>query len=567
MKLDTQVVVIGTGPVGMVLAMELKSRGVDVIMIEKRTLEERAGDMSMARCNTVASRTMEIFRHLGVAGAVRAAGLPDDYPTDVAWLTRANGHEIARLSLPSRSALPGDTESLIANWPTAEPVHRASQLLLDPILFDHLREHWGIEVRSGTEYLSYREVGDHVAVTVRAAGSDEPYELQCRYLVGCDGGRSAVRKQIGAKLAGDDELYRSRVVLLRAPWMRQHFQTPLAWMNNYLGPGPLGFMISVNGDDLWLLHLYLPTGETDFDTIDTDRDIRSILQLPPELSYEIVHQEDWIARRLIADRFRKANVFICGDAAHLWPPFGGHGMNAGIADANNLGWLIASVVQGWGDPAILDCYEAERLPVTEQVSRFAMDKVLAFKKANGDRRLPPDFDRDTPAGAAARAEASERILRVHAPQYATKGLNYAFFYDHSPIIAYDDETAPSYDMGTYTPSTVPGCRAPHLFLPDGRSLYDLLADGYALLRFDPGVAVYGLIEAADARGIPFRVIDLPRPAEPAFRHKLVLVRPDQQVAWRGDALPPDPYWLVDLVRGALIGTLLQDEPAVARASC
>ncbi len=553
MKLDTQVVVVGSGPVGMVLAMELKSRGIDVVMVEQRTAEERAKDMTTARCNTIASRTMEILRRLGASKKVRAAGLPDDYPTDVAWVTRLNGREIARIRLPSRAEIAHDTTSLIANWPTAEPVHRASQLLVDPVLFEHAKNHWKIDVRQGTEWIGHTNHGDHVTVELNPVEGGEPYTIACRYLIGCDGGRSGVRKAAGIKLHGTDELYRSRVLLLRASWMRSHLTAPPTFMTNFLGPGPVGFMISINGQDLWLVHIYVPPGETDFGLIDTDRDLRAMLSLPDDYEYEILNQVDWVARRLIAERFRKDNVFICGDASHLWPPFGGHGMNAGIADANNLGWLMASVLQGWADPKILTCFEAERQSVLDQVSHFAMDKVLAFKRANADRSSVSLLDEDSEAGMAARLAAAERVVRVHSPQYATKGLNYACFYDDSPIIAYDGEVAPPYDMGSYIPSTVPGCRAPHIFMPNGESLYDLLGEGYTLLRFDASLDVTALVEAAAKRGVPFDVLDLEAGREPVYRHALVLVRPDQQIAWRGHSLPEDPLWLVDLVRGALIG--------------
>lgn len=550
--LDTEVIVIGTGPVGMVLAMELKSRGVDVISIEKRTAAERAADLTMARCNTNASRTMEILRRLGVADKIRAVGLPDDYPTDVVWHSRGNGHELARLRLPSRAQQPFEHRSLVADWPSAEPVHRASQLLVDPVLFEHLKGHWQVDVREGLEYVGFEDKGDHVRVSLRPSDGGEEQFLTCRYLVGCDGGRSLVRKQAGIGLSGDDELYRSRTLYLRAPWMLDHLKTPVAWMNNFVGPGPIGFMIAIDGREHWLLHIYLPGGETDFGVLDTDRDVRAILSLPPEREFEILNKEDWIARRLVAEDLRRGNVFICGDAAHLWPPFGGHGMNAGVADANNLACHLASVLRGWADEAVLDCHVAERHPVLDQVSRFAMDKVMAFKKRNTARTYHPAIEDDSEEGEAERAAEGERLLAVHAPQYGTKGLNYACFYDQSPIIAYDGEDPPLYDMGSYTPSTVPGCRAPHFFTLSGESIYDLIGDGYALLRFDETIPVDKLVEAAERRGMPLRVLDLRWPDEPAYRHPLTLVRPDHQVAWRGMSLPQDPLQLVDLVRGALI---------------
>ena len=251
----------------------------------------------------------------------------------------------------------------------------------------------------------------------------------------------------------------------------------------------------------------------------------------------------------MADRFRDRRVFICGDASHLWVPYAGYGMNAGIADAMNLSWLLAARLKGWAPEAVLDAYERERAPITEQVSRFAM------KHAEGAIRerttLPPEVEDDTPEGAAARARVGEAAYRLNVQQFACAGLNYGYFYDRSPLIAYDGEAQPGYSMFDYSPSTVPGCRTPHLWLEGGRSLYDAMGPDYTLLRLDGSVSVEPLTRAAAARGLPLQVLDVRTPELPSgYRHKLVLSRPDQHVAWRGDQLPADPLALVDLIRGA-----------------
>ncbi len=224
-------------------------------------------------------------------------------------------------------------------------------------------------------------------------------------------------------------------------------------------------------------------------------------------------------------------------------------MNAGIADAMNLSWLLAARLKGWAPESILDAHEAERQPITEQVSRFAM------KHAEGAIRertsLPPEIEDETPAGEAARRRVGEAAYALNVQQFGCAGLNYGYFYDRSPLIAYDGEPAPGYSMYDYTPSTAPGCRTPHFWMKDGRSLYDSLGPGYTLLRFDRSVDVTGLEEAARRRKVPFQVLDVEADDVPqAYRHKLVLSRPDQHVAWRGDAAPDDPLALIDLIRGA-----------------
>ncbi len=251
----------------------------------------------------------------------------------------------------------------------------------------------------------------------------------------------------------------------------------------------------------------------------------------------------------MADRFRDRRVFICGDAAHLWMPYAGYGMNAGIADAVDLGWQLAAHLNGWAPAAILDAYEAERQPITEQVSRFAMDHAVASIAQRGG--VSAEIEDDTPRGQAARAALARAAYDLNVQQYCCAGLNFGYYYDASPIIAYDGETPPPYTMGSFTPSTAPGARAPHLFLRDGQSLYDGFGPGYTLLRFDPTIDVARLLAAAEQRGVPLALIDLaPAEANGAYAEKLVLVRPDQHIAWRGQVAPENPDALMARITGA-----------------
>ena len=227
----------------------------------------------------------------------------------------------------------------------------------------------------------------------------------------------------------------------------------------------------------------------------------------------------------------------------------GYGMNAGIADAMNLSWLLAAAITGWAAPAILDAYELERKPITEQVSRFAMSHALALQKER--EAVPADLEKPGPAGDALRAVTGQALYDLNVQQYCCAGLNFGYFYDSSPLIAYDGQMAPDYAMHTFTASTVPGCRTPHVWLSDGRSLYDVLGDDYALLRLDSTIDTAPLQRAAKARGMPLRVVDVSGPdVKDVYAEHLVLSRPDQHVAWRGNALPDDPGRLLDMLRGA-----------------
>jgi hypothetical protein len=283
--------------------------------------------------------------------------------------------------------------------------------------------------------------------------------------------------------------------------------------------------------------------------VDRDWAIRTILGVGPDFRYEIITKEDWVGRRLVADKFRDRRVFICGDASHLWIPMAGYGMNAGIADAMNLSWLLAARLQGWAGERALEAYEAERLPITEQVSKFAMNHAIALQKER--EGVPAGIEAPGPEGEAARAAAGKALYDLNVKQYCCAGLNFGYFYDGSPIVAYDGEQPPAYDMDRFTPSTVPGCRVPHLWLDDGRSVYDALGPGYTLLRIDPSADTRGLEQAARQRNVPLAVLDVAsREAAGLYDRKLVLARPDQHVAWRGNAAPADPLSLIDRIRGS-----------------
>jgi hypothetical protein len=224
-------------------------------------------------------------------------------------------------------------------------------------------------------------------------------------------------------------------------------------------------------------------------------------------------------------------------------------MNAGIADATNLSWLLAAHLNGWAPAAILDAYEAERLPITEQVSRFAMSHAEAEIRRRG--AIPGVIEDAGPDGDRARIAIGNETYAINVQQYAAAGLNFGSYYDNSPIIAYDGGACPGYTMATFQSSTVPGCRTPHVWLGGDKSLYDAIGPEFTLLRLDRSVDVAPLAAAAERRGVPLKLLDIDAGEAADLRgHKLLLSRPDQHIAWRGDALPQDLLVLIDRVRGA-----------------
>jgi 2,3-dihydroxybiphenyl 1,2-dioxygenase len=560
-KFDAPVVVAGAGPVGMCTAIELARRGHQVTV-----LEARARDVPpSAKCNTVAARTLEVFRRFGVAGQVREAGLPDEFPTDITFCTAINGIEMTRISMPSRQER-RDGGFADSHWRSPETQVRVSQLYLEPILSSLMHRTPGITVRYGVSVETYDQDDD--GVTVFCVDTEAgPFELRTGYLVGADGGRSTVRKTMGVRLSGDAELARTRTTLIRAPGLRGlwggHRPAWMSWVANHKVRGNV---VAIDGQDVWLVHRVLPHGVKDFESLDKDQSLRDVLGVGSDFQYEELNHEDWVGRRMVADRLRDRRVFIAGDAAHLWVPFAGYGMNAGIADGVNLAWLLANVLDGWADPAMLDAYEAERHPITEQVSRLAMQSMQAMADTLGRNGVPAALSsRLNPAGIAMRVAMGKKLYDANVPQFAPEGLNFGYYYVGSPVIQYDGESAPTYTMGSVTASTVPGCRVPHLWLQPERSLYDELGPVYTLLRFDPKLDVSLLLQAAARTGMPLKVLDIAKPkGDAAFRHSLLIVRQDQHVAWRGDALPDSPDDLVKRLTGRIKSVTLARAGAADR---
>ncbi|MEZ4656636.1 MAG: FAD-dependent oxidoreductase [Caldilineaceae bacterium] len=543
-SLQTPILIVGGGPVGLTLAMDLASRGIEVTVAETRYPREAPS----AKCNHISARSMEIFRRLGVASKLRNAGLPADYPNDCSFRTTTTGIEITRIPIPCRRDRYTATGGPDAWWPTPEPPHRLNQIYMEPILFDHATSMPKLRLLNRTQVEEVTQDDAGVCATARNLDTGETFEIHSQFLVGCDGGRSMVRRAIGAQFVGDPVVQRVQSTFIRAPELIPQMRSAPAWGMISLNPRRSGTLYAVDGRATFLVHNYLKPEEEDFEAIDRDWSIRTILGVDDDFEYEVIQHEDWIGRRLVADKFRDRRIFICGDAAHIWVPYAGYGMNAGVADAANLAWLLAAHLQGWAAVHILDAYERERLPITEQVSIFAMNH--AHQMIKNRRTVPLNIEAEGPEGDAVRTEFGQSLYDLNVQQYCCGGLNFGYYYEQSPIIAYDGAQPPPYTMYDFTPSTVPGCRTPHFWLADGRSLYDALGADYALLRFDPAVAVGRLMDAAKARDFPLKLVDVDRTVAPdVYETNLLLSRPDQHVAWRGDAEPDDVDALLNLLCG------------------
>jgi len=545
MTIETPVLIVGGGPIGLTLALDLAWRGIDVTVAETRSEAEPPPP----KCNHVAARSMEIFRRLGVAESLRNAGLPADYANDVSYRTAFTGKELTRIPIPCRRDRYTATEGPDANWPTPEPPHRINQTFLEPILFAHAKASPRITLLNETAIMAITQDDAGALAEARHVRSGAEQQIHCQYIIGCDGGGSMVRKSIGAQFEGDAVIQRVQSTYIRAPDLINRQETAPAWATFSLNPKRSGNIYAIDGLERWVVHNYLKPDEADFESVDRDWAIRAILGVGDDFTYDVIAPMDWFGRRLVADKFRDRRIYICGDAAHIWVPYAGYGMNAGIADAMNLSWTLAANLNGWGGARILDAYEQERLPITQQVSHFVMDHAHAMAGQRGG--VPANIEDDDAAGESARQALGQKAYDLNVQQYCAAGLNFGYFYEDSPIIAANGETAPGYSMADFTASTVPGCRTPHFWLANGDSLYDAMGPEFTLLRFDPTVDVASILGAAERANVPMQLLDVSAAeADPAYKHALAISRPDQHIAWRGNKVPDDPSALIQRIRGA-----------------
>ncbi|MFZ9177686.1 MAG: FAD-dependent oxidoreductase [Limnohabitans sp.] len=535
--LEPDVLIVGAGPVGMTLALCLAQRRVRCTVVELKA----AHAATEVKCNHISARSMEIYRRLGVAGDLRASGLPDDYPHDVSYRTSTVGQEITRIHIPGRLTRLTDRSGPDGWWPTPEPPHRLNQRYIEPILARHVQQHPLIQCLYQHQVIEVQHNDDEALVCCRVLSNGSTVTLRARYVVGCDGGRSLVRKSMGAQLVGDEVVQRVQSTCVRAPDLMALMKAPPAWAMFTVNPRRSGNVYAIDGRETWLIHNYLRDHESDFESVDRDWAIRTILGVGPDFQYELLSKEDWIGRRLVADKLRQGRVFIAGDSAHLWVPYAGYGMNAGIADADNLAWHLAAQLEGWASPSALDAYERERLPITEQVSHFAMNHAHAMSQRR--RAIPADIEDAGDAADASRRSFGQDLYELNVQQYCCAGLNFGYYYDASPVMVYDGAVAPAYSMGSFTPSTVPGCRAPHVWLSDGVSLLDVLGTGFTLLCSPHARAEQTALmqQAMHAARVPLtvRVMDDRHTWPAEYRHAWHLIRQDSHVVWRGDQITPD----------------------------
>ena len=524
-EVETPVLIAGGGPVGMTLALHLAHYGVRSILVERNHVTTRHPKMDLTN-----GRSMELFKRLGLADRLRDAGVPRQNPFDISWITSFAGHELYRFRYPSADASREIIRSKNDGSQASEPGLRVSQIMIEPVLKKAVDEHELIDVRFGSRF--ERIIGQdahHVDAEIVEVETGKPQHVRCQYLAGCDGGGSRVRRQLGIELDGEMAVAGAYMVHFRTQAKDVLQRWGIAW--HYQSGA--GTIIAQNDDDIYTLQAWLLPGQDPATMKPQD-----VLEgwVGRQFEYEILQANPWTANFVVAQRYVKGRVALAGDSAHQFIPTGGYGMNSGVADAAGLSWVLAALVQGWGGKNLLDAYEKERRP-TAWWHLEAARRHMAVRIAIGEIYAAAG-DLEAPDMEAKRSEVAAKIAELGNAENESWGVELGYRYDESPII-FVEKDPPAIDPIEYRASTSPGVRLPHLFLDDGSSVHEKLGLYYTLVALED-FETRPVEQIAAELSVPLTILRLhQKDLKKIYERNFMLVRPDQHVAWRGDAIPAD----------------------------
>ncbi len=535
--MQTEIIIIGAGPVGSALATELGRRGISTIVIESTD-----GVFTDPRLHAISIRTMELARKWGITEDLRNCGWPLDHPQDAAYVTSIVGHELARIPWPAIGAMEPPPYS-----PTF--AQRCPQSWFNPILHRSAGRYASVRFLWEHKFLDMECDADGVSVRVERSLGDEGREIRGKYLVGCDGARSDVRHQLGIGYESSGVFGYSAEAIIQSAELAELTRARRGGRyTSVAANGVSGMILPYDGVDRFRCTLVAEPEPVDKAQMD-----RSILQVVGRpVSYEYLTPVlPWVNRERVAERFRDGRVFIAGDAAHTMPPAGGHGMNTGILDSFDLGWKLAAVLEGWADDRVLDSYEFER-------------KLAAIRTASHAGELYKDWGRVMPTitenlplllneddtGRAAREVVGDLITAVFTREFNSPGTPLGYRYEGSPIIVPDGTPEPDDDIVAFTQTARPGHRLPHHWLADGRSTLDLVGDVYTLIEIGEARTASAFRQTAERMGIPLITERVEDPALAAlFETSAIIVRPDQHIAWRDNGAGYDAKAVLDRLTG------------------
>jgi 2-polyprenyl-6-methoxyphenol hydroxylase-like FAD-dependent oxidoreductase len=597
---DIPVLIAGGGPAGLTLAISLGQLGVRCEVVDARPAPARVPGAQ--RCG---ARAMEIFRRLGVSGRLRDAGLPAEAPLDVLICAGSLVTPLVRHRYPQVAEVFAAGFEVNDGTMPLEPHVVLSQYTLEPLLREVAEETPGVRIRFGAELIDFALTAGGVTATVQTGSRLRTFRAD--YLVGCDGADSTVRKTLGTQTSGQTRRP-VRQALIYCPDLYERLPAGRAIQYEIVGEHPCALIVQ---DDIQHFALHAPLDGPPMATL-----FEAVTgQLAQPGSYKILHESEWAQRLLLADRYSGGpagglgfgggpagglgfgggfggfgdglgfgggfggggfggapvvsgaggagpgngdRVFLAGDAAHPASTQGGLGLSIAIADVADLAWKLAGTLHGWGGPALLRSYEAERRPVAVQAITALVAAAEAERRWRSEYRS--DILQDTPAGVRSRLRLTQAAAEGHW-HTDLPGIERGYRYTGSPVIAGAAGTPSAGDPDPagyrYAPTTWPGARLPHIWLDDGTPLHDMLGNGFTLLLLpvsaDQGAQWYVReIAAAFIRfGAPLELVEVTSATAQAVYagHRLILVRPDLHVAWRSGDSRPDAASLAALVTG------------------
>jgi 2-polyprenyl-6-methoxyphenol hydroxylase-like FAD-dependent oxidoreductase len=523
----TQVLIVGAGPVGLTLAIDLGKRGVHCMLIEQKEAPQFLPKMERAN-----ARTMEMYRRIGIADRIRKAGLRGDCPMDVFVVLGLTQPPLLRLAYPSVDEAKANCRATNDGTGSLEPYQLVSQYTLEPLLKSVAESLPTVTVRFGAEFQSFEQDADGVTTTVKSGGRTET--IRATYLVGCDGGGSPVRKQLGIKLRGEAGMQDFRQALFRCDELFDRLpfgNGPGHGRHYHVADDKATFLIMQDSTVHWTLHSTVGSDE------EMKRQFEKTIGFP--VKYEMLSCSPWRQNLLLADRYRHQRVFIAGDAAHLVIPTGGLGMNTGVGDAFDLSWKLAATLQGWGGPALLGSYEHERRQVGDR--NIGASRYASIGRRKWRSMYRPNITENTPEGKQNREILASVADTEQRKTNEMHGAELGYRYVDSPVIM-DIPGGPEHLFREYVPTTWPGARLPHVWLDDGTAMQDRIpAAGYTLLRLAGTRANTGELEQAiRSFDAPLTVLDVPDlVARDIYGFDLILLRPDMHIVWRGQQAPQD----------------------------
>lgn len=535
---ETPILIVGGGPIGLGFALDLAWRGQRCLLVEKTD-----GSIRHSKMGGIAYRTMEFCRRWGIVEEVEQAGFPVTFSGSQVFCTSLTGLHIATSHYPSIR-----DQDLTPYSP--EKHRRLPQIFFNPMMARIVARTKQVEQQYMTELLSLEQDETGVTATVRDLKTGDEPLIRARYVVGCDGAGSTIRRLMGVKMAGEPVLSYSTGIYLTVSNLFDQHRLPIGERYNFVGPeGLWASMVTVDGDARWRLTLNGSKERIEAEDFDADYWVRRAFG-SDDIKYEITDILPWRRGQLVAERYRNGRIFLAGDSAHIMGPNGGYGMNTGMQDAVDLSWKLDATLRGWAGDHLLDSYDAERRPIGRRNVDAAANNFHR-STAKPDPRLAAELFDEGVKGDKVRRILGERLQVETRAQWERLGVLLGYRYENSPICVADGTPAPPDDPVDYVPTSRPGHRAPHAWLGRDRSILDLFGKGFVLLRF-ADIDVSSLVAAFEGRKVPLTVhtFDEPELAE-LYERNLVLVRPDDHVAWRGQEVPADPVALVDIVRGSV----------------